>query len=123
MWTTRVGSGSTRAASTRRSVTGWAWTAVTSMGAFWGADSPAEEAPGLDSRGRPAAEGTQSNIHASWSHLRCSDIAELVEAKPDLNIGVQGVKIGLTVVAKSVEVVEQSTASMAIAELQVVANA
>ena len=59
---------------------------------------------------------------ASWDHLRCSDIAELVETKPDLNIGVQGVKIGLTVIAKSVEVVEQSAASMAVAELQVVAN-
>jgi hypothetical protein len=60
---------------------------------------------------------------ASWDHLRCGDIAELVETKPDLNIGVQGVKIGLTVVAKSVKVVEQSATSIAIAELQVVANA
>jgi hypothetical protein len=47
----------------------------------------------------------------------------LVETKPDLNIGVQGVKIGLTVVAKGIKVVEQSATSIAIAELQVVANA
>ena len=46
-----------------------------------------------------------------------------MKTKPDLNIGVQGVEIGLTVVAKSVEVVEQSAASMTVAELQVVANA
>jgi hypothetical protein len=46
----------------------------------------------------------------------------LVETKPDLNIGVQGVEIGLTVITKSVEVVEQSAASVAIAELEVVAN-
>ena len=59
----------------------------------------------------------------SWDHLRCSDVAELVETKPDLHIGVQGVEIDLPVVAKSVEVVEQSAASMAIAELEVVANA
>ena len=60
--------------------------------------------------------------HASWEHLRRSDVAELVKTKPDLNIGVQGVEIGLTVVTKSVEVVEQSAASVAVAELEVVAN-
>ena len=45
---------------------------------------------------------------------------KLVESKPDLRVGIQGVEIGLTIIAKSVEVVEQGAASMAITELQVV---
>jgi hypothetical protein len=44
----------------------------------------------------------------------------LVESKPDLRVSVQRIQIGLTIIAKSIEVVEQSAASMAITELKVV---
>src|SRR5579875_3684600 len=46
-----------------------------------------------------------------------------MKAEPDLLIGVQGIEVNLAVIAKGVEVVEQSGAAVAVAELEVVADA
>src|ERR1700756_1673748 len=61
-------------------------------------------------------------VAISWQDLRGSGRAELMNAEPYLLVGVQRVEVSLAIIAQRLEVIEKSAATVAIAELQVIAN-